>query len=326
MTWLEEREVTGQVVEEFLYYLKTEQKLKNSSMNTYYAMLCSLRSYMMDRGLTGDFMKGFHTYKEEDVHIEPLTDEECGILLLASCRLKNRGIERNYRALTHFLLLTGSRFEDGQALKCQDVDITGKKVTYTQLKNRRIRHIYVPESLLTILKEQILRKRPQDLVFINSIGGKIHYPDYHTYLTQLAKAAGITKRVSAHILRHSYSQSFYDETGDIYLLKNVIGHKQITSTERYVRNSQKQIKTAQLLHPFLKQEIDPHIRVEKLKETIESQHLEQDERFDYMKVKELVADFLLNLHKSIKPVLTLLLLSQAVRLTINVYAYQISIL
>lgn len=302
LSWASTKIPSHTIIEEFFLYLKTEKHLTNTSLNTYVASLSSLRNYMVDRSLSDDFMKGIRVFKEEEVAIDSLTEEECSKLLGACYNMRNKVLEKNFKALTIYLLLTGSRFEDGQALVIKNIDFSGKRVSYMQLKTHRIRHVYVSSSLLEVLKEMCQDRPGDEHVFKNSIGGRIHYPDYHKYLKSLAKAAGITKRVSAHILRHSYSQTFYDSTGDAFLLKDVLGHREIASTQRYISNSHKRIRDAQLLHPFLKKEVDPRMRIQKIKELIEGAHLEEDERFDYMIVQEALGDFFLKLQKSVKTV------------------------
>lgn len=299
LTWLEDRQITSSTIEQFLYFLH-EKGMRNTSINTYIFALTSLRDYMIDRGLSDDFMKGFKRYKEEEVFIDPLTEDECSILLQVSKEYTIDTLRETYFSLTSFLLFTGSRFEDGQALQVKSVDLIGKRITYMQLKTKRVRHIFLPESLLCLIRSQIRGKMHDELVFTNSKGGRIHYPDYHHYLKKIATQAGITKRVSPHVLRHSYSQVFYDATGDINLLKDVLGHREITSTLRYVTNSQKRIKDAQLLHPFFKKETNPNVLIKQIEEAIENKHLEEDERFDQQRLRELVSSFLNGLHTCVR--------------------------
>ena len=47
----------------------------------------------------------------------------------------------------------------------------------------------------------------------------------------------IGKKVSPHKMRSTCAVNLYDKTGDIYLVKEVLGHKNIANTQRYARVS-----------------------------------------------------------------------------------------
>lgn len=52
-------------------------------------------------------------------------------------------------------------------------------------------------------------------------------------VARLAAAAGITRRVHPHMLRHTALTALYDRTGDLRLVQNVAGHTTSRMTERY---------------------------------------------------------------------------------------------
>lgn len=242
--WLD-GQITSQIIEEFFWHLK-ERGLSGTSRNTYLHALRSLEKYLIDRGLSEPFMKGFDTFTEEDPDITPLTNEEIQ-LIKRNCLKANNYLNQTRLDMIIFLIDTGSRWEDAQALKVKNVDIEGNEVSYNQLKTGIKRIIHIQDPLLSILKKRLY----SELVFSNNVGGVMHYSDFHKFLKTFCKKLGITKRVSPHILRHSYAQNSYDQTGDIYLTQNLLGQKSISSTLRYVRNSRKRLKTAQQVHPHV---------------------------------------------------------------------------
>lgn len=287
--------LTSQVVEDFFFYLKETKKISNSSLNTYYHALISLQKYLTFRKLSKKFMIGLQPFKGEDPDIIPLTLDE--IKLLKHYK------ETKYttaKEMVDFLIDTGSRWEDVQAFQVKSVDITGRQISYVQLKNGLRRNVYIEEPLLSILNNRITGKKREELVFINTRGGVMHYPDFYQYLKHLALTVGITKRVSPHILRHSYAQNLYEQTGDIYLLKDVLGHKSITSTLRYLRNSKKRVRQAQQMHPHIAENVSALIRIDILQKEIEKQGIEEDEKFDPLKVKKAINEFLSSLYSAVK--------------------------
>ena len=48
-----------------------------------------------------------------------------------------------------------------------------------------------------------------------------------------ASAVTTTKRITPHKLRSTYGTALYRETGDIYLVADVLGHKDVNTTRRH---------------------------------------------------------------------------------------------
>lgn len=284
--------ISTDTIGDFFCYLIKEKKLSRNSLNTYYHALISLEKYLVYSKITGSFMGDYRPYREEDANIIPLTLDEV-------YKMKNTPFSpkyAKYREMTIFLLDTGCRWEDLQALQVNNVDIMGQQIIYKQKKTGVQRIVHIEGQLLALLTDQIRNRQPEEMVFTNQRGGMMHYPDFHKFLKNLAKTAGITKRVSPHILRHTYAQNLYDQTGDIYLLKDVLKHKSINSTLRYLKNSDKKIKEAQQMHPHLAPEISPEIQIKKIQKQLESYRLDQDKKFSKKKVSLAINKFIAALY------------------------------
>ena len=52
-------------------------------------------------------------------------------------------------------------------------------------------------------------------------------------VTKYAKAVTTTKKITPHKLRSTYGTSLYRETGDIYLVADVLGHKDVNTTRKH---------------------------------------------------------------------------------------------
>ena len=53
-------------------------------------------------------------------------------------------------------------------------------------------------------------------------------------LKEAAKEAGITKRVYPHLLRHSFATHLIEQGTDLKIVKELLGHNQLKTTEMYV--------------------------------------------------------------------------------------------
>src|SRR5439155_2862765 len=73
-----------------------------------------------------------------------------------------------------------------------------------------------------------------DLVFSSSCGG--HIVDVRTGFQNACKRAGLAD-LHFHDLRHTFASQFVMAGGDLYILKEILGHKFITMTQRYAHLS-----------------------------------------------------------------------------------------
>src|SRR5207244_11467680 len=69
-----------------------------------------------------------------------------------------------------------------------------------------------------------------DLVFSSSSGG--HIVDVRTGFQNACKRAGLID-LHFHDLRHTFASQFVMAGGNLFILKSVLGHKNITMTQRY---------------------------------------------------------------------------------------------
>ncbi len=53
-------------------------------------------------------------------------------------------------------------------------------------------------------------------------------------IRQTLKCSGLSKPVTLHTLRHSYATHFLEDTGDLFSLKENLGHARIDTTLIYV--------------------------------------------------------------------------------------------
>ena len=56
----------------------------------------------------------------------------------------------------------------------------------------------------------------------------------HRALKPAFEAAGLNGKLSTHSLRNSYAQRLYEQTNDIYAVQEMLGHKSVVTTQRYL--------------------------------------------------------------------------------------------
>ena len=97
---------------------------------------------------------------------------------------------------------------------------------------------------------KITKKGFEDILFLNNRGEKLTRVMIYTILNIAKKGTGIKKKVSPHILRHSFATHLIENGADISSIQHMLGHTNITTTERYLHVSKKHlIDTIKKFHP-----------------------------------------------------------------------------
>ncbi len=66
----------------------------------------------------------------------------------------------------------------------------------------------------------------------------------HRILEKAFQSAGLNGKLASHSMRKTYSQRLYDATGDIFMVKEALGHKSVETTRQYLGVSYKKLQTA----------------------------------------------------------------------------------
>ena len=62
----------------------------------------------------------------------------------------------------------------------------------------------------------------------------MHRQTAHAILKTVFIAAGLNGKLATHSLRKSFAQRVYNKSGDIYLVQELLGHRNISTTQQYL--------------------------------------------------------------------------------------------
>jgi site-specific recombinase XerD len=238
--------------------------------------------------LPAGFTDGIEGLPKTHPEIIILTIDEINRLCSIRSQYKNRNgvdcseLDLKYRTLVNFLSVTGCRFEEAASLQIKRIDLANGRATLINTKNKDNRYIYFNGPIKEDLSNLIKNKKPEDLVFTNSKGNHVLDGDFNNDLRLRAKTAGITKRVHAHLLRHSWATHMYVAGVDIATLATLLGHRDVQTTfDTYVHLADETLKRASMRNPLVRQYVSPSETLQTVKDVIENLRLLQDERFEY---------------------------------------------
>lgn len=78
-----------------------------------------------------------------------------------------------------------------------------------------------------------IKQEAVDIVFLNHYGRQLTRAMIFTIVKRLAQAAGITKTISPHTLRHSFATHLLQNGADLRIIQQLLGHESIVTTEIY---------------------------------------------------------------------------------------------
>ena len=155
----------------------------------------------------------------------------------------NLGTLDGYRDKTMLELLyaTGMRVSElvnvpvkNVDLKMQYVIVMGKGSKERMLPLGRTALHYL-EHYLRVVRPQLLHGKPDKAseLFVTGWGGPMTRERFYEIIVAYGKSAGISKRVTPHMLRHSFATHLLNNGTDLRIVQELLGHADISTTQIY---------------------------------------------------------------------------------------------
>lgn len=155
----------------------------------------------------------------------------------------NLGTLDGYRDKTMLELLyaTGMRVSElvnvpvkNVDMKMQYVIVMGKGSKERMLPLGRTALHYL-EHYLSVVRPQLLHGKPEAAaeLFVTGWGGPMTRERFYEIIVAYGKSAGISKRVTPHMLRHSFATHLLNNGTDLRIVQELLGHADISTTQIY---------------------------------------------------------------------------------------------
>lgn len=155
-------------------------------------------------------------------------------------------------AIIELLFATGIRVGELVALTLTDWREDEKSFLING-KGSRQRLAVVPDERSFVAIRSYLTSRASlpirhNATFVNASGGGLSTQGVARVLATLARDAGIEKRVTPHMIRHTVATLLLRNGADIRVVQEVLGHASITMTERYTHVSKEHLRSTLYAH------------------------------------------------------------------------------
>ena len=233
-----------------------------SALRTFYKYLCE-HDYITNDATAG----AIRQRRNSDDHvITRLTADEVELLLT---RVKNGNLGdkhqqkmrqntryRDYAVLT-LLLRTGIRVSECVSLDINDFNFEEKSMRVVR-KGKKEQMLYFDEQTKEALLDYIDFERPsytdsddEPALFLSSRKRRLSVRSIQDMVSKYSEATLINKKVSPHKMRSTYGTALYNKTGDIRLVADVLGHKDINTTAKHYANIEEEHRRiAATINPY----------------------------------------------------------------------------
>ncbi|MGH7174779.1 MAG: site-specific tyrosine recombinase/integron integrase, partial [Minisyncoccia bacterium] len=219
-----------------------EGSMKRRTQNYYMIALRAFLKYLRKRGVDSLSPERIELAKLPEREITLITTAELTRLMRApgdalakeAGEHKKRAFLRD-RAILELLFSTGLRVSELCALD-SDLDLTRDDLS-VRGKGEKVRVVFLSPSAKQAVRDYLkVRKDMEEALFIDGREKKLHRitpRDVQRHLKTYAAMAGITKKVTPHVLRHSFATDLLTNGADLRSVQQLLGHASITTTQIY---------------------------------------------------------------------------------------------
>lgn len=232
----------------FLWHFKSEETpshiktdsikewlLKFETINTRNHKLCAIKSfYEITVGMPLKLDK--IPFSKKDKKLPEIIEEDEIKAILNVCQ--------NLKHKTIICLLYGCGLRISELINLKIEHLNQNTIDIKLAKGRKDRIVPYPDYLKSLVEKYIMQYKPKEFLFNGQFPETdLRYDErsVNNFLKQLALKAGITRKIHAHLLRHSYATHSLEQGVSLPFIQEILGHSSPKTTSIYLHTSRKSI-------------------------------------------------------------------------------------
>lgn len=244
-TLVDPKIINSDVILQYKKYLTDfkDQKGKNLDTITQGYHLIALRSfcrYLAQRGLDIINLELIGVPHAKARQLKFLNEEQIGVLL----RMPE---SRRDKSIMELLISTGLRVSDLVRLNKADLDFARKEINI-QSKSSERRIAFLTEEAWYWLRKYLAERNDQEEALFTRTAGRKNGPyrltarSIQRIVEKYVKKAGLPIRATPHTFRHTFALCLLSSGKDIKTVRQMLGHKNISTTQIYTHVTNPQLK------------------------------------------------------------------------------------
>lgn len=179
--------------------------------------------------------------------------EEKELLRLIEAYQDKDILERRNRAIIELLFSTGLRVGELVALDKNQINVEEGEVSVSGKGGKR-RVVFISEGAKKWLKKYLDSRHDRDKALFIKVpdakkqkdeereNGRLTTRQIERIVQSAAKRAGIVKKVTPHVLRHSFATDLLRSGADLRSVQSMLGHSSVTTTQVYTHVTDKHLR------------------------------------------------------------------------------------
>jgi site-specific recombinase XerD len=240
-------QISESSVREFRLWLNRQKgaaagSMKRRTQNYYMIALRAFLKFLRKRGVESLSPERIELAKLPEREITLITPAELARLMEAPAKAlalekdphARRALLRD-RAALELLFSTGLRVSELCALD-NDLDLSRDDLS-VRGKGEKVRVVFLSEKAKAAVRAYLAaRTDMEEALFVDGRAAALHRitpRDIQRHIKRYAAMAGITKKVTPHVLRHSFATDLLGNGADLRSVQQLLGHASITTTQIY---------------------------------------------------------------------------------------------
>lgn len=250
------KKLTEDMVREFRLWLNRQdgtkvgsrmEPMKRRTQNYYLIALRAFLKYLRKRDVESLNPERIELAKVPERSLDLISPQELDRLMKAPDLGTIQGLRD--RAILELLFSTGLRISELTNLSTDDVDLSRDEFS-VRGKGDKIRVVFLSDTAKAAIKAYLKeRKDMSDALFVqygkNAKGAKdlrLSPRAVQRMLKACAIQAGITRKVTPHVIRHSFATDLLSNGADLRSVQALLGHANIGTTQIYTHVTDKHLR------------------------------------------------------------------------------------
>lgn len=252
--------ITETMVREFRLWLnrqpgtktgRTTDTLKRRTQNYYLIALRAFLKYLRKRNIPSLNPERIELAKVPERSLDLISSAELQRLMNAPDTATEQGLRD--RAILELLFSTGLRVSELCSLSTEDVDLSRDEFS-VRGKGDKVRVVFLSEKAKQSIRDYLkARKDMDDAMFIQygknaklvqkaNKDLRLTPRSVQRIIKRYATIAGITRKVTPHVIRHSFATDLLSNGADLRSVQALLGHANIATTQIYTHVTDKHLR------------------------------------------------------------------------------------